>query len=247
MMGSRRRFGGGGWERFRGRFTRTGKAIALFYASTYILGFFVTNVWHEPFVEDLLLHPLGRSSRFHPWQLLTHLLFGGTHFLGIALSLLLFWWMGWQIERDVGRRRFLFLVFGIPFLAGLIGLPFTLIVPSGPLASFSLVIDVLIVAFAMIHRHAFVNLMFLWTVRASQLLGILIGFHLVFFILLGNPSFVYQMVAIGMAWAVFRYDITPDPKLMWLRFRAWRLRRRQQRFFVIRGGKDNDDDGPMYH
>ncbi len=239
---------GGGMGGFSGHFTRTGRAIFIYFMAVFLVGGLLTNWMEVPWFVQMLLHPLN-SGRFGVWQPATHLLvYYPTFDLGFLLSMFMFWLFAWQVEAQIGRSYFLFLVFGIPFLSGLLGLPFSMLEPfQTPLAGFSLVLDVLIVAFCMMNRSAVINFMFVWRLRASQLIWVLIGFQLLTLAFRQNPWFPYHMISIGLTYLMFRFGFSLDPEVWRLRWKSRQLKRKQSRFSVIPGGRGDGDDGPLYH
>jgi len=202
---------------------------------------------HLSIMTQMLLHPLGGA--FAPWQLMTHVLVyypGGV--VQFLITILIFWLFAWQVEAQIGRRHFQFLVFGVPLIAGPIGLLCSASgLPTAPLAGFSLVIDSLIVGYSMMNRDANIYAYFLIPIKAIYFLYFLIGFNVLTFIAMENPTFFYQLSAIGVAWASFKFGGRLDIHLWRTQWRARGMRKKYNRFEVIDGGRGGDDDGPVFH
>jgi hypothetical protein len=241
----------GGNAGLSGGFTPTGKLIVGYYFTVFVLGLLITHWLGQPLVYEMLLNPLS-SGRFGYHQLLTHVLvLYPQHAFGFVVSLLMFWLFAWQVEAEVGRKTFLGLVVGVPLLAGALVLPFSSIPQlapgTAPLAGFYLVTDILLVAFCTLHRDALLNLYFVLSLKAQHLLWLLLGFNTLTFLAMENPTYFYQLAAMGLTWIYFRFELWQDRDTLRLRFQAARLRRRQSSFEVIQGGKRDRPDREYYH
>lgn len=248
--------GGGGFPGgFRGGFsgvlTPLGRAILIFYASSFVLGLLLTNWAPAPFNALYMLGLLSPmpSVSFGVWQFVTHLLVyypSVQMMMGFILQLLVFYLFAWQIEAQAGRGRFLLILFGVPFVTGIVGLPFTTIsVFQGTFAGFSVAIDCLIVAFYMMNRESQGNFMFIIPLKMIHLIYFTIGMNVLTFIGRANPNLMYQLIAMGLTYLLFRYNIQWDPELWRLKRKHNQLMKQYQRFDVIPGGKESDKT--IYH
>lgn len=246
-------FGGGGFGggvRMGGNFTTLGRWVVIGYAISFVLGLVCTHWLPPPLSEGVLnaiLWPLG-AERFAPWQLFTHVLVNfpdSQYIVNFLLDVLIFWLFAWQVELGGGRNRFLFLIFGVPILAGVIGLPFTQFsVFAGPFVGFTVMLDVLIMAFYMMNRHAMASFFFLVPMKLVHLIYLSIGLRVLFFLARANPNLQYQLIAMGLTYLIFRYGIPFDREEL----EVWRLTRQVREkgrksvpFEVIEGGRVKDD------
>lgn len=242
--------GGMGGMRVGGSFTSLGRAIVIAYAVSFVLGLVMTHWLPDPLNQvaiSAILWPMG-SERFGVWQLVTHVLVNfpdSQYILNFLLDVLVFWLFAWQVELAGGRNRFLFLIFGVPILTGLIGLPFTqLAVFAGPFVGFTVMLDILIMAFYMMNRHAMASFFFLVPMKLVHLIYFSIGLRVLFFLARANPNLHYQLIAMGLTYLIFRYAIPFD----WEELEVWRMSRQvrargraQTPFEVIPGGRSRED------
>ncbi len=212
----------------------------------------------------LLFTPAAVVQRFELWQLVTYALFiplgSGAGIFGFLLSLYFLYAIGGQVESVLGPRRFLGFFVAVAALAAVVTIPFSYlfgwqyITHSGTWVSLS----ALTILFAHHFAHQPIYLFFVLPVQGRQLIFISFGILALYAILdgLGQvfPELVGMLSALAFAYGMFQ------PRRAWLRFRAWKiereLKRRQSRFSVIRGGREekkhgseakDDTDGPWLH
>lgn len=231
--------------------TPLGRVILIFYATSFVLGLLVTNWAPAPLnslVMSALLNPVV-SPAFGPWQVVTQLFVyypSGQVVASFVLQLVVFYLFAWQVESQAGQPRFMLIMFVVPFLTGLLGLPFTTIgVFQGYFAGFSVVIDCLIVASYMMNRKSSGAFMLVIPLKLIHLIYFMIGMNLVLFIAKSNPNLMYQLIAMGLTYLLYRYNVNLDPELWLLRRKHKQLLKQYQRFDVIPGGKESDKT--IYH
>jgi len=78
-----------------------------------------------------------------------------------------------------------------------------------------------------------------------HLIYFMIGMNVLLFIARSNPNLMYQLIAMGLTYLVYRYDVNLDPELWRLRRKHKQLLKQYQRFDVIPGGKESDKT--IYH
>lgn len=252
MSRQQRSMGGGNFGGISGHFTALGRKVAYYYIAVFVLGLLVTNWMPAPLNVAVLLGLLNpiEAATFGWWQLVTQLLVyypDGNQILPFFIQILVFWLFAWQVEEQAGRERFLLLLVGVPLLTGLLGLPFTyLSVFQGQFAGFSVVLDSLIVAFYMMNRNAVGGFMFIIPMKLVHLIYFILAMNVLSFIARANPNLVYQLIAMGLTWLIFRYDLTLDPELWRLKRKHRQMMKKMRQFEVVPGGRE-DRNGPMYH
>lgn len=235
----------------QGRFTRLGRVVAGYYAAIFVVGLVVGSWFPPPWNSTLTLGMLMpfASSLFGWWQPFTQLLVtyaDASQVFNFALSMLAFWLMAWRMEQELGRARFLLILFGVPFVTGILALPLTLLpIFQAPFTGFSVMLNCLIIAAYMLNKEGVGNYMFVIPIKMVYLIYLMIGMQALYFIAQANPLFAHQLISAGLTWAIFRYDIHVDPELWRLRRQHRTLLKQQRRFEVIPGGRK--DDGPIYH
>jgi len=230
-----------------GQFTRTGKWLAAWYALVFITGWFIKLDSGYSWYVALALHPWG-SPDFHFWQLLTQaVVLPGAEPLSFILTLYMLWIFGWQVEGTYGRRIFVVLAIGVPLLAGVVGYGATILpVFRAPLGGARLVLDALVVAYALRLRHA-VLLFFSYRIRALQLIWFLLGINALLFLTGNNPFFLYEVLAMAGAWGV----VQMDERRVWA---GWASRRKKARVLRMprqdnppRDKNNGSERGPYLH
>jgi membrane associated rhomboid family serine protease len=199
------------------------------------------------------------------WQVVTYALFvplgSGAGIFGFLLTLYFLYAIGGQVESVLGPRRFLGFFVGVAALAAVITVPIAYVfgwqhvTHSGTWVSLA----ALTILFAHHFAHQPIYLFFVLPVQGRQLIVISFGILALYALLDGVgqvlPELVGMLAALAFAYGMFQ------PRRAWLRFRAWKiereLKRRQSRFSVIRGGreekkrghesKDGESGGPWLH
>jgi membrane associated rhomboid family serine protease len=175
------------------------------------------------------------------WRLVTHVFaVRDLGFLAFVLLALVF--LAPEVERRLGRNRFLAMYLGSGLVASALLAVVGLVVRqpgvmAGPVAS-----DLAIIAaFAFLSRGATVRLFFALPVKAMHLLLVVVAFRL-----LGmwqEQAFLWpvacEFAGIGVAWVLTR----PNTRAWWAdldpveRYRNWRYRRRMTSLTVHPGGR----------
>lgn len=185
-------------------------------------------------VYNLLLLTEGVYTQAFLWQLVTYAFvgFGGGGFW-FVIGLLILFMFGQQVFRSLGRRRFWQLLVTaafsaalvaavVAFVASLLGAHF----PTGFLLmqGQSMLMTILIAAFATLHRNATILLFFVLPIRARWFLGLEILFAFLGFL---NTKDLPGFLGICTAVAVTYSSLTPGGmnrllKNTKLRFDRWR-------------------------
>lgn len=232
-----------------GRFTRTGKQIAIFYGTIYILELILTHWFHIDIVSRFGLNPL--KSGFLIFQPVTHLIihnpFSPWAFL---IDMLMFWFFASAIEESLGKRGFLKLFFLSGFLGGIIGLPFSLISGFDRIyMGLDGCILSLFVAFGLINPSARILLFFILPIRAIYIFYGTLLVELLLFLSRSNPYGAYHLGAIMIAYLYIKgYLNLLDPLTLseYLKYKA--KKRKIERFKVVDFmRKKDEDDRWTYH
>jgi membrane associated rhomboid family serine protease len=176
------------------------------------------------------------------WQLVTHLFLHSLESaFHIVFNLLVLYWFGRDLERRWGSRRFVFryFVFGLggaaaSILGGLLD--------DTPTIGASGAISGLVASFCIYHWRTPLRLLFL---ELTGRVWLVIFLLLDVVRLLGGEPLAIEAHWGGMAAAalVLRADLF-SPKVAWLRFRRWRLKRRMR---VEPGGRKSNGDSRTLH
>lgn len=226
---------------FNGKLTSLGKYILFYYFFVYLLGLVLYFWLKMPFSEYVLLQPF-RSEFFGLWQLLTNIFIinPNSSVLEVLISFLIFWYFAWQIEFQLGAYRLVSLLVFVPFFTSVLRLLFNIAIFDNvpPFSSYSILVDILIVAYCTINRNSIIRFMFTFDIKAFQAIFVLVLFHFIFFLAKENHLFFEQVASIALTYFFIRYrHIWSFRNKIYFQTRSTI---KQKKFRVINGGKDKD-------
>jgi membrane associated rhomboid family serine protease len=218
-------------------------AVLLF---TFSLGFFAATaavpallgltplVWQRGFLWQLVTYPFVGNGQ------------GGFFFL---LELLVLFWFGRDVRRDLGLRRFWRLLLTVSLIAGVVAVAVQALtgvgaVPFLLMQGQRMILAILVAAFATLHRNATILLFFVLPIEARWFLGIEILIAFVGFLPTHDlAGFLGICTAVGATWITLAPG-GPRRRLRDLRLRMeqWWIRRRleamkrKRKLRVISGG-----------
>lgn len=195
-------------------------------------------------VVDLYLTPGAVLHGFALWQPFTWLPVS-TDTGSVLFSALILWSTGGSVERRWGRKRFLRLALGTTFVAGLITVAISLLVPGMqriPYTGGTVMSSLVWVSWGLIIWDEQTNIFgFPLSGRTFAMIGVLIPVLNGVFSRLGPLTMIPDYLAILMAFAMIRFGLAPSD--LWLRLQSARLQRdlkkRSSRLSVITGGERN--------
>jgi membrane associated rhomboid family serine protease len=246
------RTGGGSPIRFFGPLTETVKYLIIANVAVFVLTTLVSVWWrrqHGPSEIDpvsglLALYPEKVFPGVQVWRLATYLFAHGglNHILMNMLSL---WWFGSPLEMIWGRRKFLTYYFVCGIGAGLVSVPYYLVLGYGgvPVVGASGAIFGLLAAFALIYPNARIYLWFVIPIKAKWLVLIFMGIEVWSTMQYGGGSGVASIAHVaGGVIGYFYLRRLMDLKYYWLRFRT----RKTQRPLRVAPREDEDNDRPKW-
>jgi len=107
----------------------------------------------------------------------------------------------------------------------------------------------LIVVFGLLNPEATILLMFVLPLKAKYLSYGTIIITFLTFLAKANPHGAYHLGGILFGYVYFRGPGNlVDPKLIYLKYRAWQLKKKRSRFKVVDSCEEKEDkDTPTYH
>lgn len=231
--------------------TRVGRIMLLIYGGIYVLELLFEHWFHIPIVRSLVLFPFGHPE-FRIWQLLTHpFLHDPGSPLGFLISCLVFYFFSAPVERTLGSRGFLFLFYASAAGAVLVGLTVNALAGfNAPFMGMMPSLLSLIVVFGLMNPEATILLMFVLPIKAKYLsYGTMIITFLTFLAKV-NPYGAFHLGGILLGYILLRGPGNLSlPSLLYERYLLRRARKKRNRFTVIEGRKDREEDseGPTYH
>lgn len=177
------------------------------------------------------------------WQPVTALLFQ-TQALSFAFTLLGLWFSGAAIERQVGRTRFLILLFVPALVANVVmaGMGRLLARPEILAPGLSLGVLGLFAALGRLWGRAQVRVLGGLVLEGRQMAALLVGFSVfISLVSLAWTEVAGSLTAAGLAWALAGRRGVGD-----LAEGVSSRRSPRRRFQVMEGGRGRKDDGPRY-
>jgi len=236
---------------FGTRLTRLGKRLLILYGAVYAAELLLEHWLGIPLVALLQLYPPG-SENFHFWQILTHPFIHNPQApIGFLINCLMLYFFAAPVELALGSGRFLVLFYLAALGSALAGMAFSGVTGfSVPFMGMLPSLLALIVIFGLLNPEATILLMFILPVKAKYISYGTAGITLLTFLAKANPAGAYHLGGILCGFTYFKMPGTLlDPRMIYLKYLQWRLKRRRSRFRVIDGakGKDKDDNKPTYH
>ena len=234
---------------FGSNLTLLGKRLLIIYAVIYIIELFFEHWLKIPVVEVFQLYPF-KSNSFHIWQIFTHPFIHNPRApIGFLINCIVFYFFAAPLERAFGSKRFLILFYLSALGGALCGLGFSSV--SGFNAPFLGMLPSLlslIVIFGLLNPEATILLMFILPIKAKYLSYGTILVTLLTFLAKANPYGPYHLGGILFGYIYFKGPKTVlAPKLIYLKYLEWQLKRKRSRFTVLDGDKNKNDDKPTYH
>ncbi len=113
---------------FGGGITPAIKALMIVNAAVFVVQLLLRIAWparSEWFAEWFALVPANAIEKFRVWQFITHaFLHDPETFWHILLNMFMLWMFGCEVERVLGRSRFLILYFAAALAGGICMIPF---------------------------------------------------------------------------------------------------------------------------
>lgn len=233
---------------FGSSFTKLGKKLLTIYGAIYIVELLCEHWLNISLVSFLQIYPI-QYDRFRIWQILTHpFIHHPANPFPFLINCLLFYFFSGPVEYAFGQKRFLILFYFSALGGAVCGLIFGGV--SGFNAPFMGMLPSLlslVVIFGLLNPNATILLMFILPIKAKYLSYGTILITTLTFLAKFNPHGAYHLGGILFGYVYFKgYLYRLDPKLLYLRFLQWKLKKKKSRFRVI-DGKKNDEDPPTYH
>ncbi len=237
---------------FGSRLTLLGKRLLIIYGIIYVLELLSEHWFKIPVVSVLQLYPLKNFS-FHLWQIFTH------HFIhdpyspvSFIISCIVFYFFAGSVENAYGQKRFLILFYTSALGGALCGLAFSSVAGfNTPFLGMLPSLLSLIVIFGLLNPEATILLMFILPIKAKYLSYGTIIITFLTFLAKANPHGAYHLGGILFGYLYFRgLWKYLNPKLIYLKYLEWELKKKRSRFKVVDGrkGKGNEDEEkPTYH
>ena len=234
---------------FGSNLTLLGKRLLIIYALIYIVELLFEHWLKIPVVEALQLYPF-RSDSFHIWQIFTHPFIHNPRApVGFLINCIVFYFFAAPVQHAFGSRRFIILFYLAALGGALCGLGFSSV--SGFNAPFLGMLPsllALIVIFGLLNPDATILLMFILPIKARYLSYGTILVTLLTFLAKANPYGPYHLGGILLGYIYFKGPgALLAPRLIYLKYLEWQLKRKRARFTVLDGDKNKDDDKPTYH
>jgi membrane associated rhomboid family serine protease len=235
---------------FGSKLTLLGKRLLLIYGVIYVLELLFEHWFRIPVISALKLYPFKHSS-FHVWQLFTHpFIHNPQSPISFLISCIVFYFFAAPVENAFGPKRFLILFYSSAVGATLCGLAFGGVVGfNTPFLGMMPSLLSLIVIFGLLNPEATILLMFVLPIKAKYLSYGTIIITFLTFLAKANPHGAYHLGGILFGYLYFRgLGNLVDPKLIYLKYNAWQLKKKRSRFKVIDSYKEKEDkDTPTYH
>ncbi len=234
---------------FGTRLTRLGKRLLILYTAIYVAELLLEHWFGIPVVAYLQLYPPG-SDAFHFWQILTHPFIHNPQApIGFLINCLVLYFFAAPVEFALGSGRFLALFYLAALGGALAGMALSSVAGFNvPFMGMLPGLLALIVVFGLLNPEATILLMFILPVKARYISYGTAGITLLTFLAKANPAGAYHLGGILCGFIYFKTPGTVlDPRLIYLKYLQWRLKRRKSRFTVIDGSKGKDGDKPTYH
>jgi membrane associated rhomboid family serine protease len=235
---------------FGSRLTLLGKRLLIVYGIIYVLELLFEHWFKIPVVSVLQLHPF-KHSHFHVWQILTHpFIHNPQSPISFLISCIVFYFFSGAVENAFGPKRFLILFYASALGGAICGLGFSSVSGfSAPFLGMLPSLLSLIVVFGLLNPEATILLMFILPIKAKYLSYGTIIITLLTFLAKANPHGAYHLGGILFGYLYLRgAGNFLDPRLIYLRYLEWQLKKKRSRFQAIDGNKGKqDDDKPTYH
>jgi len=232
---------------FGSKVTLLGKRLLFIYGTIYVFELLFEHWFKVPVVSALQLYPI-KHWNFHVWQLFTHPFIHNPHSpFSFLISCVVFYFFSGPVEHAFGPKRFLLLFYTSALGSALCGLGFSGVAGfNAPFLGMMPSLLSLIVTFGLLSPEATILLMFILPIKAKYLSYGIIIITFLTFLAKANPHGAYHLGGILFGYLYFRNLL--DPRLIYLRYLEWRLKRKRSRFKVMDGYKEKgDDDPPTYH
>ena len=235
---------------FGSRLTVLGKRLLLIYGIIYVLELLFEHWLKIPIVSSLSLYPL-KHWNFNVWQLVTHpFIHDPRSPLSFIISCIVFYFFAQPVEDYFGPKRFLTLFYTSALGGLLCGLVFSSVAGfNSPFLGMMPSLLSLIVVFGLLNPEATILLMFILPIKAKYLSYGTIVITFLTFLAKANPYGAYHLGGILFGYLYLRGPGNIlNPRLIYLKYLEWQLKKKRSRFRVIDGNKGKGDkDRPTYH
>ena len=235
---------------FGSSLTPLGKRLLLIYGTIYILELLCEHWFKIPVIAALKLYPLGHPNS-HVLQFFTHPFIHNPYSpISFLISCIVFYFFAAPVENVFGPKRFLILFYSSAVGAALCGLGFGSVVGfNTPFLGMMPSLLSLIVVFGLLNPEATILLMFILPLKAKYLSYGTVIITFLTFLAKANPHGAYHLGGILFGYVYFRGPGNlVDLKLIYLKYRAWQLKKKRSRFKVVGGSQEKDDqDTTTYH
>jgi membrane associated rhomboid family serine protease len=204
----------------------------------------------------LLFIPTAIISNFELWRPFTGLLVA-IHPMEIIFGALIIYSIGGSLEDSWGKKRFLAVALGIPFISELLTLALFILMPTSyPLAyhGASMIISTIWIAYGL--RAAFSRqLLNFWgsPLKGETFALIGLGFVVLSAVFSGVMVVLPDLIAAGLTYLYMYkrrvFNFSETRRRVELAYYNWKLRRLKSKsgFRVVKGSKDDSDPSTRYH
>lgn len=237
---------------FGSKLTPLGKRLLLIYGIIYMLELLFEHWFRIPVVSVFQLYPF-KHWNFHLWQFFTHpFLHNPLSPISFLISCIVFYFFASSVENAFGPKRFLILFYASAFGGALSGLSFSSVAGfNAPFLGMLPSILSLIVIFGLLNPEATILLMFILPIKAKYLSYGTVIITFLTFLAKTNPHGAYHLGGILFGYLYFKgLGKFLNPRLIYLKYLEWELKRKRSRFKVVKGDKkeeDENEDTPTYH
>ena len=230
--------------------TATGKKLLSIYAAIYVLELLLEHWLHRPVVSSLQLYPL-ISSNFQVWQLITHpLIHDPRSPVAFLICCIVFYFFAGPVEHAFGKKRFLTFFYLSAMMGALCGLCFSVVAGfNTPFMGMMPSLLSMIVAFGLINPESTILLLFIIPLKAKYLSYGTIIVTALTFLAKANPHGAYHLGGMLFGYLyVMGIGNLLDLKTIYLKLRAWQLRKKRPVLKVVEGNDGGKHDRkPTYH
>lgn len=204
----------------------------------------------------LLFIPIAVISHLEVWRPFTSLLVA-VHPMEIIFGALIIYSIGGSLEDSWGKRRFLLVALGIPFIAELLTLAFYFLVPTAypvPYHGASTIISTIWIAYGL--RAAFSRqLLNFWgsPLKGETFALIGLGFVVLSAVFSGVLVVLPDLIAAGLTYLYMYkrglFNLAETRRKVELAYYNWKLKRLKGKsgLRVVKGSKDDSDPTTRYH
>ena len=164
---------------FGGGITPAIKVLMIVNAAVFVVQILLRIAWPaglDWFIDWFALTPTYAIKNFRVWQFITHAFLHNTEmFWHILFNMFVLWMFGCEVERVLGRSRFLVLYFAAALAGGLCMMPWYFIDPDIPILGASGAVFGMMAMFAKLFPHRQVHLLGVFPMKVRTLALSIVG------------------------------------------------------------------------